>query len=132
VPLPRKLARFNRRVTNRLARHVAGWAPTLALMTHVGRQSGREYQTPVNVFHGDDRYVFALTYGESQWVKNVVAAGGCTIRTRRRDVWLTDPQRVTDPSRHWIPIPYRWALALLHVDDFLVLRDRSTVPPPQP
>jgi deazaflavin-dependent oxidoreductase (nitroreductase family) len=132
VPLPRRLAGFNRSVTNRLARHVAGWAPTLALVSHVGRRSGREYETPVNVFHVDDRYVFALTYGESEWVKNVVASGGCAIRTRRRDVSLSDPQRVTDPSRHWIPIPFRWVLALIRVDDFLVLRDRSAVPPPQP
>ena len=132
MPLPRRLARFNRRVTNRLARHVAGWAPTLALLTHVGRRSGRKYETPVNVFHVDDRYVFALTYGESEWVKNVVAAGGCVIRTRRRDVWLSDPQRMTDPSRHWIPIPFRWVLALIRVEDFLVLRDRSTAPPPRP
>ena len=132
MPLPRRLARFNRRVTNRLARHVAGWAPTLALLTHIGRRSGRKYETPVNVFHVDNRYVFALTYGESEWVKNVVAAGGCVIRTRRRDVWLSHPQRMTDPSRHWIPIPFRWVLALIHVEDFLVLRDRSTAPLPQP
>ena len=101
-------------------------------MTHVGRRSGRKYQTPVNVFHVDNRYVFALTYGESEWVKNVVAADGCVIRTRRRDVWLSDPQRMTDPSRHWIPIPFRWVLALIRVEDFLVLRDRSTAPLPQP
>jgi deazaflavin-dependent oxidoreductase (nitroreductase family) len=132
VPLPRKLARFNRRVTNRLARHVAGWAPTLALLTHVGRRSGREYETPVNVFRVDNRYVFALTYGESEWAKNVVAAGGCVIRTRRRDVRLSDPERVTDPSRRGIPIPYRWVLAWLHVDEFLVLRDHATAPPRQP
>ena len=129
MPLPATLARFNRRVTNRFSRHVAGWFPTFALVTHVGRRSGREYETPVNVFHADDRYVFALTYGEGEWVKNVMAAGGCVIRTRRRNVRLSDPQRVTDPSRHWIPIPFKWVLALLHVDEFLVLRDPSTVPP---
>jgi hypothetical protein len=50
VPLSPNLARFNRRVTNRAARHIAGWAPTFALVTHTGRRSGHEYATPVNVF----------------------------------------------------------------------------------
>jgi deazaflavin-dependent oxidoreductase (nitroreductase family) len=132
VPLSKGLAKFNRRVTNRVARHVAGWAPTFAIVTHVGRRTGRVYETPVNVFHVDDRYVFALTYGESEWAKNVLAAGECTIRTRRHEVRLSQPECVTDPSRHGIPIPYRWGLRLLDVDRFLVLRAPPTVPRASP
>jgi deazaflavin-dependent oxidoreductase (nitroreductase family) len=130
VPLSQKLARFNRRVTNRVSRHVAGWAPTFAIVHHVGRRSGREYETPVNAFPVGDRYAFALTYGRGEWVRNVVAAGGCTIRTRRRDVWLSEPEFVTDPSRRLAPIPFRWVLRLIGVDEFLVLRVRPTPPSP--
>jgi deazaflavin-dependent oxidoreductase (nitroreductase family) len=122
MPLSRRIARFNRRVTNRLTRHVAGWMPGFAIVIHVGRRSGRTYETPVNVLRDESRYVFALTYGpESDWVRNVLAAGGCRIRTRRRTVELRDPQRFGDPSRRLVPPPARWILGLIDVDQFLAL-----------
>jgi deazaflavin-dependent oxidoreductase (nitroreductase family) len=122
MPLPRQLAHFNRRVTNRVTRHVAGWMPGFAIVIHVGRRSGRAYETPVNVFRDDGRYVFALTYGpESDWVRNVLAAGGCRIRTRRRTIELRDPRRFSDPGRQVVPPPARWILGLIHVDQFLAL-----------
>lgn len=109
-------------MTNRITRHVAGWVPGFAIVVHVGRRSGRTYRTPVNVFRDGDRYVFALTYGaESDWVRNVLAAGGCRIETRRRTVELRDPQRFDDPSRRLVPKPARWILGLLDVDQFLGL-----------
>jgi deazaflavin-dependent oxidoreductase (nitroreductase family) len=117
------MARFNLQYTNRITRHIAPWAPNFALLTHVGRTSGRSYETPVNVFRVDGRYVFAMTYGESQWVKNVMAAGECQIRTRRHDLALIEPERLHDPTRHLIPVPFRWILKLVGVDDFLLLRD---------
>ena len=122
MPLPKRLAHFNRRVTNRLTRHVASWAPGFAIVTHVGRRSGRLYRTPVNVFRHEDRYVFALTYGkDSDWVRNVLAAGGCTAETRRTTVELTAPELVHDPQRSSVPAPVAKALELLDVDDFLIL-----------
>jgi deazaflavin-dependent oxidoreductase (nitroreductase family) len=122
LPLPRKLARFNRRVTNRLTRRIAPWAPGFAIVRHVGRRSGRVYRTPVNVFRDDGRYVFALTYGkESDWVRNVLASGGCEIETRRRTIALRSPELFTDPTRESVPRPVRWILGLLGVDDFLAL-----------
>jgi hypothetical protein len=42
------------------------------------------------VFPAQDGYVFALTYGpDTDWVKNVLAAGGCELRTRGRAIRLT-------------------------------------------
>ena len=95
MPLSRRVAHFNRRVTNRLTRHIAWWAPGFAIVTHVGRRSGRTYRTPVNVFRDGDRYVFALTYGrDADWVRNVLAAGRCEIRTRGRTVRLEQTRAV--------------------------------------
>jgi hypothetical protein len=80
------------------------------------------YRTPVNVFRHGDRYVFALTYGSgSDWARNVLAADGCTIETRRRTVELTRPEQFTDSSRSVVPLPVRWALGLIGVDEFLAL-----------
>ena len=96
--------------------------PGFAIVIHVGRRSGRTYETPVNVLRDESRYVFALTYGpESDWVRNVLAAGGCRIRTRRRTVELRNPQRFGDPSRRLVPPPARWILGLIDVDQFLAL-----------
>ncbi len=130
MPLSRRMAEFNRRFTNRVSRHVAPWAPGFALVRHTGRRSGRRYETPVNVFRDGDRYAFALTYGQSEWVRNVLAAGGCEIRTRGRDVALADPELVVDPARRLARVPARWILGLLDVEEFLLLRPAAAGPGP--
>jgi deazaflavin-dependent oxidoreductase (nitroreductase family) len=123
MPLPRSLARFNLRVTNPVLSHVAGHLPGFAILTHVGRRSGRTFDVPVNIFRHGDRHVIALTYGrECQWVRNVVAAGGCEVLTRGRTVRLTDPEIVHDPERRLVPAPVRVPLSLVGVEDFMVLR----------
>ena len=96
MPLSRRVARLNRYFTNPLARMVAGWAPGFAVIHHRGRKSGRIYSTPVNIFKAGNDFVIALTYGSDvDWLKNVLAAGGCTARHRRRDMPLTDPRSLT-------------------------------------
>ena len=78
---------FTMRIVNPVTRRFAGWLPGFGLLTHVGRTSGRAYTTPINVFRRGRHHLFALTYGSDvQWVKNVLAAGGCTLRTRGADV----------------------------------------------
>ena len=128
MALPRWLARFNVAVTNRLMLPIARVLPWFGIVEHTGRRSGRHYQTPVNVFRRGDRYTFALTYGpQSEWVRNVVAAGGCTLVTGGRRVRLTDPRRFRDPRRRRMPWIVRVGLGLLSVSEFLELR-RATSP----
>jgi deazaflavin-dependent oxidoreductase (nitroreductase family) len=51
-----------------------------SVVRHVGRRSGRAYQTPVTVARHDDRFLIALPYGgRTDWLKNVLAAGSATI-----------------------------------------------------
>jgi deazaflavin-dependent oxidoreductase (nitroreductase family) len=119
VPLPRWLAQTNRRYTNRLMRHLASWAPGFAIVHHVGRRSGRSYETPVNVFRRPGGFLFALTYGETDWVRNVLAAGRCEIRTRRRTVALGSPRTFRDERLPGIPVPARWILSRLRVDQLV-------------
>jgi deazaflavin-dependent oxidoreductase (nitroreductase family) len=123
VTIPRAVARFNSHVTNRVSRQIAGHLPGFAVVTHVGRRSGRTYDTPVNMFRDGERYVFALTYGaDSQWVKNVMAAGGCEVRTHSRTVRLCEPRIFADPDHRLVPGPVRVALRILDVNDFLSMR----------
>jgi deazaflavin-dependent oxidoreductase (nitroreductase family) len=114
---------FTTRVINPVTRLIAGRLPWFGILSYAGRKSGRPYRTPINVFRHGDRYVFALTYGsEVQWVKNVLAAGGCDIRTRGRDIRLVDPELFVDPTRQLMPLPVRVILQLNDVNEFLRMR----------
>jgi deazaflavin-dependent oxidoreductase (nitroreductase family) len=127
MPLPGWLARFNRRVTNRVTRPLAGWLPGFAVVVHRGRRTGRRYRTPVNLFRSGPLFVIALTYGpDRDWVKNVLAAGGCVVETRGVSMRLAEPRVVTDAAATRVPRPIRPILKALGVSEFLELKpDRS-------
>ncbi|WP_236791602.1 nitroreductase family deazaflavin-dependent oxidoreductase [Amycolatopsis sp. GM8] len=123
--LSKKLARFNRVGTNRVLGRIAGRAPGFGKIVHRGRRSGREYRTPVNVFRVPAGYVVALTYGaETDWVRNVLAAGGCELETLGKLVELTHPRLVHDEQRQALPFGVRQFLGLIGVTDLLYL-DRA-------
>jgi deazaflavin-dependent oxidoreductase (nitroreductase family) len=121
MPLPRGLARANRYFINPVARRVAGWAPGFCILTHIGRRSGREYRLPLNVFRSGDTFVFALTYGSNtDWVRNVMAAGRCSIRYRRRDYELSNLRFLDEEEgMGHMPTPVRLFLPRIHVTEFL-------------
>ena len=122
MPAPRSMARFNRRLTNRLALKVAGYLPGFAIVSHVGRRSGSAYRTPVNAFRTVDGYIIALTYGaESDWVKNVLAAGSCELLTRGRRVRLINPRINTDQRKVWAPLPVKLILDLIDAPQYMRL-----------
>jgi deazaflavin-dependent oxidoreductase (nitroreductase family) len=119
----RFLGPFTTRVFNPVTRLVAGRLPGFGIVTHLGRSTGRTYRTPLLVLRRGDRYVVGLWYGsDANWVKNVLAAGGCEIRVRGRDVRLVDPELFADPQRRVLPLPLRLAARLLRVTEFLRLR----------
>ncbi len=104
MPISKRVARFNRHVTNRITRPIAGRLPGFGILTHVGRTSGRVYSIPINIFPDGDDYVIALTYGpHTDWAKNVLAAGGCEVVTRGKRVKLANPRIEDDPQRRWAP-----------------------------
>jgi deazaflavin-dependent oxidoreductase (nitroreductase family) len=122
MPLPRALARFNRKVTNPIARTFAGRLTGGAMIVHRGRRSGRTYRTPVAVFRRPGGYTVALTYGSgAEWVQNVLAAGGATIEKGDRHIRLVNPRVIVDPDRRPVPPWVRVFLRLLGADAFLLL-----------
>jgi deazaflavin-dependent oxidoreductase (nitroreductase family) len=71
------------RILNPLMRKLAGrrHVRMAAEIRHVGRRSGRSYVTPAGARVRGDVAVIPLTFGnQSDWSKNVRAAGGCSIR----------------------------------------------------
>ena len=114
---------FTTHVFNPIARRFASWLPGFGILEYRGRKSGRTYRTPINVFRRGDWYVFALTYGaDVEWVKNVVAAGGCILRTRGRAVRLIEPEVFVDPSRRLMPLVVRIVLRFDRATEFLRMR----------
>jgi deazaflavin-dependent oxidoreductase (nitroreductase family) len=112
-----------------LAPHLPGFG----LLEHTGRKTQRRYRTPVNVFPRGGRYVIGLTYGpRTDWVRNILASGACTLETRGHRVPLTRPRLYHDAQLRVIPAPFRPLLRLLRIYDFLELQEADAargVPP---
>ena len=111
-----RLARFNRRLPNRVIRTFAGRRLSpVALMVHQGRRSGRQYRTPVMPLPLGDGFLVSLPYGpERDWVRNVLAAGRCTLQRGGRRFELADP-RLLDAAgaAALLPAPLRPALRVV-------------------
>ncbi len=108
------------RVTVRLAR--SGHGP-FALIRHVGRTSGRSYETPVMLARVTEGFVTELTYGPAvNWYRNVVAAGGCTVVYRGREYTVdrVAPCNVADGLRAF-GNPRALVLRALHRREFRLL-----------
>lgn len=122
MPLPRIVGRFNRVVTNRITRPLAGRVPPVAMVVHRGRRSGDEYQTPIFAFPCDGGFLIALTYGRgTDWERNVRAGGGELVYRDQR-FQLGEPSAVgPDAARPCLPALVRIVLRLTRTDDFLLI-----------
>jgi deazaflavin-dependent oxidoreductase (nitroreductase family) len=66
-----------------------------AQICHTGRRSGRPYVTPASARLAGDTFIIPLTFGnQSDWSRNVRAAGGCQIRLNGVDHQAVRPQLV--------------------------------------
>ncbi len=82
---------------NRFALLLAGHrlVPVWAVLRHTGRKSRREYSTPVAIITAPDAFFIGLPWGRgTDWVRNVRAAGRCTVRLSGRDYECFDPELV--------------------------------------
>ena len=121
MPIPLRVARFNRRVTNPLLGMVSDRIWPLATLHHVGRSSGRRYRTPVFAFTTPRGVVVALTYGpQVQWLRNLESAGEARMVRRGRVLALSDPVRLRGSAgARLVPAPIRWGLRVMEVDEFV-------------
>ena len=77
---------FSQRVFNPLVARLTRWGVSVwgsRVLTVPGRVSGEPRSVPVNVLTVGDRRFLVAPRGETQWVLNVRAAGGCTLRVGR-------------------------------------------------
>ena len=81
-------------VTRPLAMRSAGKEKSnTSIVRHVGRHSGRTYETPVVAVEHDDSILIALPYGErTDWMKNLLASGKANVVTHGRTYEVDQPQ----------------------------------------
>lgn len=99
--------------------------PLWAVLHHVGRKSGRDLRVPVAVRVKDDTVLIPLLFGpRTNWVRNVQAAGVCTIRWKARHYRLVEPELVTEARARAYFSDRAWAASekLVAPEGFLLLR----------
>ena len=87
---------FNKYVTNRLLRGFASRSRgPFAVIRHVGRRSGKPYETTIMVWPMGEGFVIALTYGPKvDWYRNILAAGSGTLLWHRRVYAVGKPEPI--------------------------------------
>lgn len=64
-----------------------------AVIKHVGRKSGKAYDTPVTPVRHGDVFFIALPYGpRTDWLRNVLAAGAATLVVRGQVYRVGQPE----------------------------------------
>ena len=92
-PVLDAVRRMNRSLTNPRVMRTAGTEATqTSVIQHVGRKSGRTYETPVDIIETATGLLIALPYGtRADWLRNVMAAGSATVVTHGERVDVDRP-----------------------------------------
>jgi deazaflavin-dependent oxidoreductase (nitroreductase family) len=116
-------ASFNRLTLTFAGRHM------FALVHHVGRRSGRAYNTPVVAWSHPDGFIMPLPYGaDTDWCRNVLATGQCTIQWHGRTYPVTRPEVVaTATARPLLPAWVRIVLRPIPVRQFLKVNRMAAI-----
>lgn len=109
-------------------RTIAWLVPPLAVVHHVGRKSGRSYESPVVAFRSDEGFVVPMTYGRDvDWARNIVSARGCEIGQLGQRFRLHNPRivdfKVAEPH---LPAFVRPALRAADFPGYVLLDFEST------
>lgn len=103
------------------------WNPIFSVVEHVGRRSGRRYATPVAARRIDGGFVISLAFGRQvDWHRNMVAAGGATIRWRDREFEVGGPVIIDrEVGLAAFNAIQRFFLRLGGINSYVAVRDAS-------
>ena len=124
TPVLTVVRRINRVLWNRWAMETAGSPGAYAsVLRHVGRVSGRSYETPIEAIATDDGFVIASPYArQADWLKNVLANGSATIVDEGGTYPVDRPEMVPSGSvASYFSPRHRHAHQWFGVDECLVL-----------
>ena len=97
-----------------------------SVLRHVGRRSGRTYETPVIAVQHDDSFLIALPYGQrTGWLKNVLDKGSAAIVADGHAYEVDQPEVIpmAEATAYFRPGEQRMH-RLFHVDAALHVRQR--------
>lgn len=102
---PAWVDRLQVKYMNPVAKRVARFMPTFAVIRHRGRKSGKHYETVVQAYRKGSVVAILLGHGQTDWVKNVLAAGEVDVRRSKQHLHVTD-LRVVPKGAHADGLPF--------------------------
>jgi deazaflavin-dependent oxidoreductase (nitroreductase family) len=109
-----------------LAKPLAGnrWFPLWAILRHTGRKSGTVYETPLVARPTSDGFIIPLPFGDAtQWAKNLLAAGGGSLRFAGREHLIEEPRLVDlDEAAPFLAAPIRFVSRRLGLRHWVLVR----------
>jgi hypothetical protein len=128
---PRLGTRYLNEVVNPalVARGIAGAGRSeVGTLEHVGRRSGTRHLTPIHPVPTADGFRIVVPLGEqSEWAKNVIAAGHCRMQLHDVVYELDEPALLAASEVPGIAAPMAWVLDRLGVE-YLLLRRFAEAP----
>jgi deazaflavin-dependent oxidoreductase (nitroreductase family) len=116
------LAEINKRVLN--PRQIR--KGSYPVVTHVGRTSGKAYQTPLDAYPTKTGYVLVARYGPaSDWVRNILAAETATLRIDGEEHALDTPRLVTQEEAVAALLSEELPADFTKAEDFVLMDRRS-------
>ncbi len=129
-PVQNALRRFTRAMRPLALRSAGKEGSGTSVVRHVGRRSGRTYQTPVIAARHDDYFLIALPYGQrTDWLKNVLGKGSAAIVTNGHAYEVDQPEVIpmTEVTAYFRPKEQRMQRQF-HVESALKVRRRPEAP----
>jgi deazaflavin-dependent oxidoreductase (nitroreductase family) len=113
---------------NGMTRKISGTRrSSWGLLTHIGRRSGHVYQTSLGTVDYGDGFLLPLGYGpQTDWYRNLMAAGTGTLAWKGRTYRLERPELISGPEamRAWPPMS-QMLLRLAGMHEFVWLHQST-------
>jgi deazaflavin-dependent oxidoreductase (nitroreductase family) len=125
-PFQEALRRFTRAMRPLAMRSAGKEGSSTSVVCHVGRRSGRTYETPVVTARHDDHFLIALPYGtRTDWLKNVLDKGSAAIVASGHTYEVDQPEVIpmAEATAYFRPGEQRMHRQF-HVDSALQVRPR--------
>ncbi len=122
---------FSKRVINPVVLRFAGSPRSpFAVIQHIGRRSGRAYETPLLVAPIEDGFVIELTYGLTvDWYRNVAAARECIVLWHGKEYACREFEpldvKMALPA---FPLALRLPLRIFGAQHFVRMKSRLVAP----
>jgi deazaflavin-dependent oxidoreductase (nitroreductase family) len=130
--IPARIRTFNKHVTNRILRVFTKFSHgPFAIIHHIGRRSGKPYETVIWIWQMKEGFVIALTYGEEvDWYHNMQAAGGGRVFWHKRLYVVGKPELIdTEKALKAFPAFFRLMFRMFGKEEkFVLMKPKGLVP----